>query len=259
VTALWDLPETDDVVPPSRGLLRLLRPAVRAVMSHRYDVHTHGEEHLPRTGPLIVVSNHIGLLDGPLLAAYFPRPLHALTKKEMFTGATGHFLRAVGQVPLSRHDVDLTAVKTCVRVLRDGGVVAIYPEGTRGDGQVHQFRPGAAYLALVTGAPVVPVAVFGTRERGGGVDSVPPRGSRFDFVYGEPVYLAAQPWPRTQSQVRRAGAELRNKLVAHVVDAMSLTGRTLPGPIPGLGPADIEAVRPGGSAAQPEDPEEEGP
>ena len=83
-------------------------------------------------------------------------------------------------------------------------MVAIYPEGTRGDGQVHTFRPGAAYLALVTGAPVVPVAVLGTRERGGATDSVPPRGSRFDFVYGEPVYWDEHPWPRTRFQNRRA-------------------------------------------------------
>jgi 1-acyl-sn-glycerol-3-phosphate acyltransferase len=257
VSAHWDLPRTTDTVPPPDGLLKLLRPVARAVLSRRYVVHTHGEELLPRTGPLIVVSNHIGLLDGPLLAAWFPRPVHVLTKKEMFTGVTGRFLRAVGQVPLSRHDVDLVAVTTCVRILRDGGAVGIYPEGTRGDGQVHRFQPGAAYLALVTGAPVVPVAVLGTRERGGGVDSVPPRGARFDFVYGEPVYLGAQPWPRTRAQVRRTGAELRNILVAHVVEAMALTGRTLPGPIPGLRPADIEAVRPVTRTGAP-DVEEEG-
>jgi len=262
VSAHWDLPRTTDALPPGDAVLKVARPVARWVFNRRYDVHTHGEEHVPTTGPLIVVSNHIGLLDGPLLAAWFPRPLHALTKKEMFTGAVGPLLRAAGQVPLSRHDADVGAVKTCVKVLRDGGVVGIYPEGTRGDGQVHLFEPGAAYLALVTGAPVVPVAVFGTRERGGGVDSVPQRGARFDFVYGEPVYLAAHAWPRTQAEVRRAAAGLRNNLVAHVVEAMALTGRNLPGPIPGIQATDIDAVhelRRSKGAPTPADVEEEGP
>jgi 1-acyl-sn-glycerol-3-phosphate acyltransferase len=242
-TRLEDLPRTRDAVHPPHRLLRALRPVARAVFSHRYDVRLHGTEHVPRRGPAIIASNHIGLLDGPLMAAYTPRPVHVLTKKEMFEGHTGVLLRAVGQIPLSRHDVDPSAVKDCVKVLRDGGLVGVYPEGTRNDGEFHVVHRGVAYLAMVTGAPVVPLAVFGTRERGGGIDSVPPRDSRFDFVYGPPVYLDQHPWPRPQAEVRRAAADLRNALVAHVVDAMALTGLTLPGPIPALGADDIRDAR----------------
>ena len=227
-----DLPRTLDAVHPPSRLLRTLRPVARAVLDRRYDVHVHEAHHVPGTGPAIVASNHIGLLDGPLMAAYTPRPVHALTKKEMFEGRTGTALRAVGQIPLDRHGVDPSAVKDCLRVLRDGGVVGIYPEGTRGDGELGRFKLGVAYLALVTGAPVVPLAVFGTREPGGHTDSVPPRGSRFDFVYGAPVYLEPHPWPRTSAEVRRAAAALRNNLVDHLVHAKALTGRDLPGPIP---------------------------
>ena len=61
-------------------------------------------------------------------------------------------------------------MKTCLRVLRDGGVVGIFPEGTRGAGEFDRFHRGAAYLALVTGAPVVPVVILGTREPGGGTE-----------------------------------------------------------------------------------------
>jgi 1-acyl-sn-glycerol-3-phosphate acyltransferase len=238
-----DLPRTLDAVHPPHRLLRTLRPVARACFSRRYDVRLHGTEHVPARGPAIVASNHIGLLDGPLMAAYTPRPVHALTKKEMFEGHTGLLLRAVGQIPLSRHHVDPSAVKDCVKVLRDGGLVGIYPEGTRGDGELHVLHRGVAYLALVTGAPVVPLAVFGTRERGGGVDSVPGGGARFDFVYGPPVYLEQHAWPRTQAEVRRAAADLRNKLVEHLVDAMALTGRTLPGPIPEVAADDIRITR----------------
>ena len=234
-----DLPATLDALHPPHRLLRVLRPVARELARRRWDIRLHGLEHVPAHGPAIVASNHIGLLDGPLMAAFTPRPVHVLTKKEMFDGRTGPFLRAVGQVPLSRHSIDLAAVKACVRVLRDGGVVGIYPEGTRGSGELRTFHRGAAYLALVTGAPVVPLVMFGTRERGGGVDSVPARGARFDFVYGPPVHWEAHPWPRTQAEVRRAAGELRNKLVEHLVDAMALTGRTLPGPIPGPTPDDL--------------------
>jgi 1-acyl-sn-glycerol-3-phosphate acyltransferase len=93
---------------------------------------------------------------------------------------------------------------------------------------------GVAYLALVTGAPVVPLALFGTREPGGGIDSVPGRGSRFDLVYGSPVYLDPQPWPRRQPDVRQVAETLRKTFVDHLVEARRITGRELPGPIPGV-------------------------
>ena len=229
-----DLPRTHDAVHPSHRLLRLLRPAGRAYFRARYDVRTYGEEVIERRGPHIIASNHLGLIDGPLLAAFAPRPVHALTKKEMFEGATGMALRAVGQIPLSRYEVDPSAIKDCLRVLRDGGVVAVYPEGTRGAGDFAWVNNGVAYLALVTGAPVVPLAVFGTRDPGGHVDSVPSRGARFDLVYGSPVYLEPQPWPRRQQHVRQVTEMLRKSLADHVVEAMRLTGRDLPGPIPGV-------------------------
>ncbi|HSE10675.1 MAG TPA: lysophospholipid acyltransferase family protein [Nocardioidaceae bacterium] len=229
-----DLPRSDKAVHPSHRLLRLLRPAGRAWFRRRYDIRTHGHEYVQPRGPHIIASNHLGFLDGPVLAAFAPRPVHALTKKEMFEGRTGRVLRAFGQIPLSRYELDPSAIKDCLRVLRDGGVVAIYPEGTRGSGEFVRVHSGVAYLALVTGAPVVPLAVFGTREPGGGLDSVPQRGARFDLVYGPPVYLEAQPWPRRQADVRQAVETLRKTFAEHLVEARRITGRDLPGPIPGF-------------------------
>lgn len=239
----WDIPRTHDAVHPAHRMLRILRPAGRAYLSRRYDVHVHGVEHFPRRGPLIIASNHVGLLDGPVLTAFAPRPVHALTKKEVFEGTMGHVLRSLGQIPLSRHEFDLTAIKDCLKVLRDGGVVAIYPEGTRGDGELGVVHGGVAYLAMVTGAPVMPVAVFGTREPGGHTESVPTPGARIDLVYGEPVHFERLPWPRTKQQVRRATAELRKTLLDHLVHAKAVTGRTLPGPIPGITEEDLDAAR----------------
>jgi len=238
-----DLPRTGGAVHPPHRLLRLLRPAGRAWFRRWYDVRVHGEEHFPSTGPVILASNHIGYLDGPVTAGFAPRVVHALTKKEMFEGHTGLFLRAVGQIPLSRYDVDPAAMKDCLKVLREGGVVGIYPEGTRGDGEFRHFHTGVAYLALATGAPVVPLVIFGTREPGGHTDSIPSRGSRFDFVYGAPVYLERQPWPRRQAEVRRTAAELRNKFVEHLVEAKATTVRALLGTLPDTTEKDIRDTR----------------
>ncbi len=242
-SAHWDLPRTYDAAHPSHRLLRVLRPLARAAFRRRYDIHIHGEHLVPARGPYVIASNHIGVLDGPLMAAFAPHPVHALTKKEMFEGALGPVLRAVGQIPLSRFDVDPSAVKDCLRVLRDGGVVGVYPEGTRGDGEWGRFRNGAAYLALVTGAPVVPLSMFGTREPGAPSGSIPDAGARFDFVYGAPIHVEPQPWPRTQAEIRRTAAEMRKILQAHLVQSKALTGRTLPGPLPALTHDDVLAAR----------------
>lgn len=228
---------------PPTGLLRRGRPPARALFRRRYDVRVQGESHVPRSGAVILASNHIGLLDGPLLAAFSPRPVHALTKLEMFEGRTGAFLARAGQIPLDRFHPDPAAIRTCLAVLEAGDVVGIYPEGTRGAGDLGRFHRGAAYLALVSGAPVVPVTMLGSREPGAGADSVPARGSRIDLVYGEPWRVEPRPWPRSREQVGQASVLLRRHMLAGLRDALELTGRELPGPLP---PGDIDDDPPTG-------------
>ena len=229
---MTELPRLDDVPLPRRGLLSRGRPAVTRFIRSRWDLHLHGAEHVPSTGPIVFAPNHAGWLDGPLLAIVSPRPVHALTKLEMFDGPLGRFLLASGQIPLDRFNVDPRAVKTCLKVLEQGGAVGIFPEGTRGDGELATVQRGAAYFSMVTGAPVVPVTFFGTREPGGRSGSVPGKGARFDVVYGDPVYLEQQPWPRTRDDVLRATTLLAGRLREHLAQAKELTGRSLPGPLP---------------------------
>jgi 1-acyl-sn-glycerol-3-phosphate acyltransferase len=186
---------------------------------------------------VILAANHIGLLDGPLLAVFSPRPVHALTKVEMFRGRTGRFLQLAGQIPVERYRVDPRAVRTSLRVLRDEGVVGVFPEGTRGDGELRRFHHGAAYLALVTGAPVVPVTFLGSREPGGGISSTPRSGSRIDLVYGPPVEVEPQSWPRSAGMVRETSALLLERMRASLAEAITLTGQRLPGPLP---PGEVE-------------------
>jgi len=230
------LPRTDHLRPQGTQALRAGRPVARAVLRRRWDLRVHGADRVPTTGAHLVAPNHIGLIDGPLMAAVHPRPLQMLTKREMFTGKTGAMLRVFSQIEIDRDRVDPAAIKTSLRILRDGGAVGIFPEGTRGDGVLTHTHRGVAYLALVTGAPVVPVAIFGTREPGGSTNSLPAPGARIDIVYGEPVPVAAVPWPRTREQTDATLAFISEALRAHLTAARRLTGRELPGPIPGVLP-----------------------
>ena len=92
-------------------------------------------------------------------------------------------------------------------------------------------RAGAAYLALVSGAPVVPVSFLGTRMPGGSDGSIPPRGSRIAMTFGDPVDLGHLPWPRTQEQVDAASARVTTAILQTIQKAQETTGMTLPGPI----------------------------
>ncbi len=225
-------PSSAGVPHPPRSMLVGLRPSARRYFRRRYDVRVHGAEQVPATGPVIFAANHIGVLDGPLLAIFAPRPVHALTKQEMFRGRLGRALHSSGQIPVDRFATDPRAVRTALRVLRDGGAVGVFPEGTRGDGELHRFHHGAAYLARVSGATVVPVILLGSREPGGGIASTPARGARIDLVLGDPVTLDAVPWPRTPGMVRESSMLLRERLLETLDVARRTTGRDLPGPLP---------------------------
>lgn len=214
------------VAGPRRRPCRALRPVGSVVMRAVWRVAVHGREHVPPSGPVILASNHTSILDGPLLYSLTGRAVHALTKQEMFSGALGPFLRWMGQIPVDRYSYDPAAVKASLAVLERGDALAIYPEGTRGDGVFETIKPGMAYLALCTGAPIVPVATLGARDasrvRG---STVPPR-SRVDVVLGPPIGTEPVGFPRRQHVVRGYAAELAEQLRAHLHEAVELTGRT---------------------------------
>jgi len=227
------LPRTREVPHPDTHRLHHWRAAARRIIRARYRVQLHHPERVPATGPVILAANHVGIVDGPILAIFAPRPVHALTKQEMFSNRRlGGFLHRAGQIPLDRFQTDPSAVRTSLRVLRDGGVVGIFPEGARGAGELELFHRGAAYLAMVTGAPVVPTTMLGTRVPGGHSGSIPPRGSLVELWFGRPVLLPRTPWPRTRDAVGEASTLLRERMLHDLAEALETTGRSLPGPLP---------------------------
>ncbi|MCK7675197.1 lysophospholipid acyltransferase family protein [Corynebacterium pygosceleis] len=132
-----------------------------------------GVENVPATGGAIMASNHQSVMDSFFLPLLIPRRVTFLAKQEYFTGEgiIGRLQRAfflsVGQVPIDRSSGDAarSAIETGIGLVREGKVLGIYPEGTRSpDGRIYRGKTGVARMALATGAPVVPVAMFGTRK-----------------------------------------------------------------------------------------------
>lgn len=197
-----------------------------------YRVRRTGAEHVPGTEPLVVVSNHSGFLDGPLIFSTFPRPMHFLVKRSYFSSPFGPLLRGVGQIPIEQNSGDRQALGVARAVLRDGGVIGVFPEGTRGTGQVEQAQQGAAYLALGAGAAVLPVACLGTRGTGHRRDSWPRLRSRMEVVLGEPFVVSDEAGGPGREKLRRATERLRERLAEHVQAALRNTDLALPSDTP---------------------------
>ena len=171
---------------------------------------------VPRSGAVIFVANHTGLIDGPLAFTLAPRPASFLVKEETFRGFVGTVLHLVGQIPIQRDTGDRAALATAIAVLKAGGAVGIFPEGTRGRGDVAAVHQGASWLALQTSTPIVPVALLGVRREGQGVAELPRAWSKVVAVFGAPVMLDADPAIPRRERVRGATEQLRQVLAAHV-------------------------------------------
>lgn len=186
-----------------------------------------GAWRIPADGPVILAGNHGHAVDGPVLLGTTPRPVHFLVKREAFVGPLGAFLRSIGQLSVDRSGTDRAAVRDALAVLAGGGVLGIFPEGTRtAGGDFAALRGGLAYFALRSGAPVVPVAVLGSAERRSRlVPALPPLRGRIDVVYGEPFRRGDGGGRRTRTALDEATGRLQRELAAHLARARELTGR----------------------------------
>lgn len=153
-----------------------------------YRVHVQHGERLPATGPVVLVANHSAFVDGPLLFGLVGRRAVFLVKQEMFDGPLGRALPRIGQVGVRRGAPDRRPLTAALAVLREGGLVGVFPEGTRGDGDMAAAQHGAAWLARTAGAVVVPVVCRGTRRRPGERRRHRPR---VDVLVGPPLDLPA--------------------------------------------------------------------
>ena len=203
-----DLPDLSSAPAAGSPLLDLLRPTVGVIARNLWRTTEHHRDRIPN-GRCILAVNHVGLLDGPLVVA-LNQDAQAMAKKELWkVKPLGHFLDAVGQVPIDRWNPDPGSIRRCIAVLQAERRLVIFPEQHRGNGDFAQFKRGTAYLAMVTGAPVVPVALIGAATTGTGIRSVPRPRSRVDVVYGDKVDVAPKAWPRTAGEVADLTAVLQ--------------------------------------------------
>lgn len=204
------------------------RPAAALLFRAVWPTRVHGAGHVPASGPVILAANHAAFLDGPMLVAVSPRWTRCLVKSEAFTGMIGVLLRSAAQIPVVRHTADRSALQAALAVLESGGVLGMFPEGTRGRGDVAQVQQGVAWLALRSGAPVVPAACLGVRRTGEGTDGLPPPRRRLDVVFGPPLTVTAPAGVPGRTALAHATAAVRDALAEHVARAVDLTGQALP-------------------------------
>jgi 1-acyl-sn-glycerol-3-phosphate acyltransferase len=220
-------------VPPHLGRFQ---PAARRISRWAFTWHAglrvEGTGHVPSSGPAVIAANHRSMLDIPLLVVASPRPVFMMAKSDIFANrGLGRFFHELGGFPVRREIADVRALDTALAVLARGDVVGIFPEGTRSlSGEMLPFLGGAVWLALRTGAPLVPCGVAGTQGPYGGRDLasltrpqrlwhlVAPRHVHIRF--GEPI---AVPLERSAAVRRRRMPELSRRLLARI-EALSASG-----------------------------------
>ncbi len=154
-----------------------------------------GLENVPKTGAVILASNHLSFIDSIFLPLMLDRPMVFLAKSDYFTGrglkgwGTRMFFKATGMLPIDRSGgkASEASLNTGLRVLAEGKVLGIYPEGTRSpDGRMYRGRTGVARMILEAHVPVVPVAMIDT-EKVMPIGSRLPKVRRVGVVFGEPL------------------------------------------------------------------------
>jgi 1-acyl-sn-glycerol-3-phosphate acyltransferase len=225
-----------------KGVSRALYAVVRAVVATLFRVYfrmsVSGTENVPRSGAAIVAPNHKSFWDSFFIALCVPRHLRFMGKTELFEGRRGRLLVRLGAFPVRRGQSDEDALETARTVLRQGGLLALFPEGTRvrDPDQLGHPRRGAGRLALECQAPLVPAAIVGTERLFAGPF---PKPKRVQVAFAPPIEvtdLASTPeaagevvertlWPEVESEFRR----LRDRpgLAAAGLAALGLGGGLL--------------------------------
>lgn len=122
-----------------------------------------GKENIPKEGSTIIYANHISIFDPILLGCVLPRKVHFMAKNELFKFPPfGKLLKTLGAFPVKRSSADITSIKVALKLLKDGQVFGIFPEGTRSkNGEVQNFTHGMAAIALKSKAVTIPIAIAG--------------------------------------------------------------------------------------------------
>lgn len=165
-----------------------------------------GVENIPPVGGLIIAPNHMSNFDPPLVGTACWRMICFMAKEELFKNPIiGKLIALTGTFPIRRGRVDTAAIRVAYSILKSGGVVGIFPEGTRStDGQIGIFHEGMAAIAIKTGVPIVPTAVIGTR-------TLPKKNGPIIVAFGEPIRAKSR--KVTKEMVAEINEEVKSAIV----------------------------------------------
>jgi 1-acyl-sn-glycerol-3-phosphate acyltransferase len=208
--------------------LAAFRRTVRWLLHRAFRLRVHGLEHLPTTGPVLLAGNHSSFLDGPIVVVVLPRPSVFLVKSELYVGVMRHVLRLVRQLPIRRAKPDRSGLRAALDVLDQGGVLGVFPEGTRGTGTLESVQDGIGYLALKAGCPIVPVVILGTGTALPTGKRMPKLNSRVDVVFGPAFEIELNGDPRRRQSMREATQQIHRRLLEHLRSSAEQTGHRLP-------------------------------
>ena len=190
-------------------LYRILKPLALALMRLLFRLEVRGQEHVPPTGPVLLASNHVSVLDPPLVGGASPRVLHFMAKEELFRiPLFGRLITALNARPVRRDGSDGRALKTALRLLGEGRALLVFPEGTRGvEGRLASGKPGAGMLAVMSGAAVVPVHVSGS-GRALPPGRMIPRPAKVRIRFGPPLHFKTGREEERKERYREATTEI---------------------------------------------------
>lgn len=173
---------------PARVWYNIVRFFTLCVMTTTGGIRASGRNNMPSNGPVLLISNHLSFLDVFVLGIPLRRPLNYVARSTLFVSVLGFLMRSVGAFPINREGMGASGLKETLRRLRNGGIVILFPEGTRSlDGRLGELKAGIAVLALKARAPIVPAGIAGTFEAWPRARRLPsPHALRIE--YGPPIY-----------------------------------------------------------------------
>jgi 1-acyl-sn-glycerol-3-phosphate acyltransferase len=164
---------------------------------------------VPRQGAFIVAANHLSWTDIPLIPMHFPRKVIYMAKEEYFTGKLFWLVRLLGSFPVKRGEGDRQALRTGEEQLKKGNILVIFPEGTRSRTRtLAKAHAGMGMIALRTGVPVVPVAIWGSEN------ALKKFRAPVTISYGEPIVFKPKGKKITRADIDEATETVMHKIAA---------------------------------------------
>lgn len=223
-------------MPPDRGAVRVLRTTspflrlasivLRGLFAATARVSYEGPAALPHDGPLLLVANHTSNIDPPLVAAWLQprlgRPIQFLAKEQLFVPALRPLLKHAGAILVRAGGSDVQAYHDALVVLRGGGVVGLFPEGTRSpDGLLRDAHPGVALLAIRAGVPILPVGISGAQRYLPRNSRLPAWGTRITIRVGEPFTVGTADGASDRAPIAVGAQQRRQRTDAATTEIMT--------------------------------------